>query len=120
MITGPAKNLRIDTKMMRGLRFPFNHIDKKSNEIILSKCVRPHCLHCTSNPIISVNAWNELQRSSFKWPNPVNSETFPGHFKTFQEVEQDPSAFICSDKGLPFSLNVRECEECNYMFMSAV
>ena len=66
-----------------------------------------------------MNAWNDLQRSSFKWPNPVNSETFPGHFKTFKEVEQDPSAFICSDKGLPFSLKVGECEECNYRFMSA-
>ena len=86
--------------MMSELRFLFQHIDKKSNEIIFQKCNRPSCQHCRSNPLIALKACDALKDNEFKWPNPIPSETFPGHYKTFMEVDADPpSSFATGDDG---------------------
>ena len=118
IIMGPLRVLTHNTAVLKELRFLFNHLEKKSNEIIFRKCSRPACSHCVENPIIAVKAWEELERCDFKWPNPVSSDEFLGHFKTYREIMQDPSTFICADEGLPYSLKVGECPQCNFAFYS--
>ena len=119
VIMGPLRNLTHNTPVLRELKFLFDHLEKKSNEIIFRKCVRPSCKHCTENPIIATKAWEELQQSGFKWPNPVESENFPGHFKTYREIIESPSSdFIVGDEGLPYTLKVGDCPQCNFVFMS--
>ena len=120
LIMGPYSLLIKDVSMMAELRFLFNHIDKKSNEVIFQKCHRPTCSHCTSIPIIAGKAWEALKGKEFKWPNPTPSESFPGHYKTFLEIDvEHPSSYITRDEGLPNSLKVGDCPFCPFMFMSA-
>lgn len=64
------------------------HMDRKSNEIIFRKCNDPRCTHCSKRPVISTKAWNFLKERDFKWPNPIPSIKYPGHYMTFLEVEQ--------------------------------
>ena len=96
----------------------FAHIDKKSNVVIFQKCYKPSCTYCTSPPIIAKDAWAGLRARDFKWPNPVPSNEFPGHFKTFRETEADQLPYINGGSGLPNSLKVGDCATCNYLFMS--
>ena len=120
LVMGPYSHLVNDAKMMAELRFLINHIVKKSNEIIFQKCNRPSCSHCTSTPIIAEEAWEAMKNKEFKWPNPTPSESFPGHYKTFMEIDvESPSSYSTGDDGLPNSLKVGECPFCSYMFMSA-
>ena len=70
------------------------HVDRKSNEAIFRKCVDPRCDYCTTHPIISTKSWEYLREREFKWPNPVPSLNYPGHFKTFLEVDQLDSEYI--------------------------
>ena len=56
---------------------PYNDFDKVHDLI-----TGPY-RHCTSEPIITKEAWSELRERNFKWPNPVPSEEHHGHFKTF-------------------------------------
>ena len=120
LIMGPYSRLINDATMMAELRFLFQHMDKKSNEVIFQKCSRPSCKHCTSNPVVAKKAWGALIENEFKWPNPVPSEAFPGHYKTFMEVDADPpSSFATGEVGLPNSLKVGTCPFCSFMFMSA-
>lgn len=63
-----------------------DHVDRKSHELIFMKCVKPRCLHCSTNPIISNQAWEFLKDSDFIWFNPVESGRHEGHFMTFLEM----------------------------------
>ena len=68
------------------------HMNRKSNEVMYCKCINPNCSHCTENPVISTKAYNHLVERNFKWPNPIESTDFPGHFKTYLEMEQIDSS----------------------------
>ena len=88
MMTGPINALRSCKDVIKELRFTAKHIERKSHEIIFSKCSNPRCNHCASNPIISKTAWAFLSERNFKWPNPVPSTNFSGHYKTFIEISE--------------------------------
>ena len=79
---------------MAELRFMCSHIDRKSNEIIFSKCLNPNCSHCVEKPVISTKAWSYLKDRGFKWPNPKESGNYPGHFKTFLEMDKIETDFF--------------------------
>ena len=97
MVTGAASVIRANKDVVKEMRFVANHIDRKSNEIIFTKCIYPRCKHCFSNPIISKKAWEDIKERNFKWPNPILSQQFPDHYKTFIEIDTlDESNIITS------------------------
>ena len=72
-----------------------NHMDRKSNEVIFSKCNNPHCKYCSDTPVIAKHAWNYLKENEFKWPNPLPSNEHTGHYMTYIEVgNMDPSMYL--------------------------
>ena len=70
---------------MEELRFMLKHVPRKSNELIYMKCLNPRCNHCSKNPIITTDTWEDLKKNEFKWHNLVASTKFPGHYMTFLE-----------------------------------
>ena len=102
LMTGSVSNLLHNTELIRELRFMYNHINKKSNEIIFQKYYKPNCSNCTSSPVIATKVWDHLNERDFKWPNPVPSLAHPGHFKTFMEIESDAAPYTPGVNGLPF------------------
>ena len=83
---------------MEELRFMFKHLERKSNELIFSKCCNPRCDYCQERPIVAKEAWNYLQERDFKWANPMPSTESPGHYMTFLEVSKIDKDFIVTGK----------------------
>lgn len=50
------------------------------------KCVDPRCTFCREQPVKAVNAWKYLVDRDFKWMNPIEQVTHPGHYMTFMEM----------------------------------
>jgi len=91
---------------MSELRFMLKHIERKSNEIIFRKCNNPNCRHCLNHPIVSKKSWEYLHSKNFKWPNPTESESFPGHYKTYLEVDEIDEEFLTTGLSHYFFIEV--------------
>ena len=101
LLTGPLRNLRSATDVVKELRFFLKHIDRKSNEIIFMKCIDRKCEFCIQHPIKCTDTWNYLKERSFFWSNPLPSRDNPGHYRTFIEMSSlDTNAL---PKGLQIS-----------------
>ena len=63
IVTGSKNTLR-SSLVATELRFMLKHIERKSHEITFRKCFLASCDHSSSNPIVSVNAWEYMKDSA--------------------------------------------------------
>ena len=117
--TGSQNTLR-SSPVTTELRFMFKHTERKSHEIIFWKCCLASCDHCSSNPIVSLNAWEYMKDRDFKWPNLMPSAKFPNHLITFLEVPNvDNNSLKTGDEGMPYSSSIGSCPYCqSFIFFS--
>ena len=105
MLTGRMSTLGQTKSLLEELRLMFEHLDRKSHEIIITKCSAPRCDHCNKFPAKAKKAWEFLKEREFKWFNPSLSTPHHGHFKTYLEMcEIDHEYFNTGDAGLPCPL----------------
>ena len=120
LLSGPITRLKQNKPMMQELRFMIKHMQRKSNEVVIMKCNEPRCLHCSTRPVKSVEAWGYLSERDFKWPNPIQSTEHPNHYKTFLEMDQLDNEFVTtSNDGLPCRIDLGKCHYCkDFVFLS--
>ena len=70
LITDPLTNLKSNKSTMKELCCMLEHVQRKSNEAIFTKCCEPRCDHCSNHSVINQIAWEHLRERDFKWPNP--------------------------------------------------
>ena len=86
LLSGPLRNLRSATDVVKELRFFLKHIDRKSNEIIFMKCIDRKYEFCKQHPIKCTDTRNYLKERSFIWFNVLPSRDNLGHYRTFIEM----------------------------------
>jgi hypothetical protein len=68
------------------LKFLLKHCDRRRNELIFMKCTSPSCLHCSSKPIVAVEAMKFIRENGGTLFSPLKSTQHPDHYHTFLEM----------------------------------
>ena len=97
------------------VKFMFDHINRRHNELVFLKCKCPECSYGTSHPVRAKEIFQFLERKNMILFNLQQSEANPGHYYTFLEMcELDPTITLADDSNMPSlqGSNLGKCTIC--------
>lgn len=71
-------------------QFFVKHANRKAYQLEFFRCTSPDCSHCSSLPLCQYNFLDITQQFGGTCPCPEISEIYPGHYKTFITMLQNP------------------------------
>ena len=73
------------------------HLNRKSNEVVLMKCISRTCAVCAGESWQANKVHLFLEKRKFKLSRPEESEPHPGHYTDLLELCQLPSETVKDD-----------------------
>ena len=103
------------SQTLKDFQFMLQHIDRRHNELIFSKCSKADCSHCTSHPVRATDSYTFLQRRNKIMFNPQPSKNCQEHYSTFLDMcELELEELLSDDSLLPSCQNqeLGRCSSC--------